>query len=69
MEKTPSLSNHHVNDGVAVAVEDGLVVLILRFTDQMSLSQIGNSVKDVAGRAKSKKLQPAEMEGSYFYGF
>ncbi len=60
------LINHHVNVGVAVAVEDGLVVPVLRFTDQMSLSQIGNSVKDLAGRAKSKKLQPAEMEGSTF---
>ena len=60
------LINHHVNVGVAVAVEDGLVVPVLRFTDQMSLSQIGSSVKDVAGRAKSKKLQPAEMEGSTF---
>ena len=60
------LINHHVNIGVAVAVEDGLVVPVLRFTDQMSLSQIGNSVKDLAGRAKSKKLQPNEMEGSTF---
>jgi pyruvate dehydrogenase E2 component (dihydrolipoamide acetyltransferase) len=58
--------NHHVNIGVAVAVEDGLVVPVLRFADQMSLSQIGNNVKDVAGRAKSKKLQPNEMEGSTF---
>jgi len=58
--------NHHVNVGVAVAVEDGLVVPVLRFTDQMSLSQIGGSVKDLAGRAKTKKLQPAEMEGSTF---
>jgi pyruvate dehydrogenase E2 component (dihydrolipoamide acetyltransferase) len=60
------LINHHVNVGVAVAVEDGLVVPVLRFTDQMSLSQIGNNVKDLAGRAKSKKLQPAEMEESTF---
>jgi pyruvate dehydrogenase E2 component (dihydrolipoamide acetyltransferase) len=58
--------NHHVNVGVAVAVEDGLVVPVLRFTDQMTLSQIGNSVKDLAGRAKSKKLQPNEMDGSTF---
>ena len=58
--------NHHVNIGVAVAVEDGLVVPVLKFADQMSLSQIGNNVKDVAGRAKSKKLQPNEMEGSTF---
>lgn len=58
--------HHHVNIGVAVAVEDGLVVPVLKFADQMSLSQIGNNVKDVAGRAKVKKLQPAEMEGSTF---
>jgi pyruvate dehydrogenase E2 component (dihydrolipoamide acetyltransferase) len=58
--------NHHVNIGVAVAVEDGLVVPVLKFTDQMSLTQIGNNVKDLAGKAKSKKLQPAEMEGSTF---
>jgi pyruvate dehydrogenase E2 component (dihydrolipoamide acetyltransferase) len=58
--------NHHVNIGVAVAVEDGLVVPVLRFTDQMSLTQIGSSVKDLAGRSKSKKLQPNEMEGSTF---
>lgn len=58
--------HHHVNIGVAVAVEDGLVVPVLKFADQMSLSQIGNNVKDVAVRAKSKKLQPAEMEGSTF---
>jgi pyruvate dehydrogenase E2 component (dihydrolipoamide acetyltransferase) len=58
--------NHHVNIGVAVAVEDGLVVPVLRFTDAMSLSQIGGSVRDLAGRAKNKKLLPAEMEGSTF---
>jgi pyruvate dehydrogenase E2 component (dihydrolipoamide acetyltransferase) len=58
--------NHHVNIGVAVAVEDGLVVPVLRFTDAMSLSQIGTSVRDLAGRAKNKKLLPNEMEGSTF---
>ena len=58
--------NHHVNIGVAVAVEDGLVVPVLRFTDAMSLSQIGESVRDLAGRAKTKKLLPNEMEGSTF---
>ena len=58
--------NHHVNIGVAVAVEDGLVVPVLRFTDAMSLSQIGSSVRDLAGRAKTKKLLPNEMEGSTF---
>ncbi|WP_366185013.1 2-oxo acid dehydrogenase subunit E2 [Flavobacterium ovatum] len=58
--------NHHVSIGVAVAVEDGLVVPVLKFTDAMSLSQIGASVRDLAGRAKNKKLGPAEMEGSTF---
>lgn len=58
--------NHHVHIGVAVAVEDGLVVPVVRFTDQMTLSQIGNAVKDLAGKARNKKLQPSEMEGSTF---
>ena len=58
--------NHHVNIGVAVAVEDGLVVPVLNFTDQMTLSQIGANVKDLAGKAKNKKLSPAEMDGSTF---
>ncbi|HEX8268430.1 MAG TPA: pyruvate dehydrogenase complex dihydrolipoamide acetyltransferase [Flavobacterium sp.] len=61
-----TIINHHINIGVAVAVEDGLVVPVLRFTDQLGLVQIGANVKDVAARAKSKKLQPAEMEGSTF---
>ena len=60
------LINHHVNIGVAVAVEDGLVVPVLNFTDQMSLTQIGANVRDLAGKAKNKKLTPAEMEGSTF---
>jgi pyruvate dehydrogenase E2 component (dihydrolipoamide acetyltransferase) len=55
-----------VNIGVAVAVEDGLLVPVLKFADQQTLTQIGANVKDVAGRAKNKKLQPAEMEGSTF---
>ncbi len=58
--------NHHVNIGVAVAVEDGLVVPVTRFTDQKSMTQIGAEIKDMATRAKSKKLTPAEMEGSTF---
>lgn len=61
-----TIINHHVNIGVAVAVEDGLVVPVLNFTDQMSLSQIGANVKDLAGKARNKKLAPAEMEGSTF---
>jgi pyruvate dehydrogenase E2 component (dihydrolipoamide acetyltransferase) len=58
--------NKHISIGVAVAVEDGLVVPVLKFTDMMSMSQIGANVKDLAGKARSKKLQPAEMEGSTF---
>ena len=61
-----TLMHHHINVGVAVAVEDGLVVPVLKFTDQMSMTQIGSSVRDMAGRAKTKKLQPAEMDGSTF---
>lgn len=58
--------NHHVNVGVAVAVEDGLVVPVVKSTDLLSLTQIGAAVKDLAGRAKNKKLTPAEMDGSTF---
>ncbi len=58
--------NYHVNIGVAVAVEDGLVVPVVPFTDQKSMTQIGAEVKDMAVRAKSKKLTPAEMDGSTF---
>lgn len=58
--------NKHISIGVAVAVEDGLVVPVLKFADNMSMSQIGAAVKDLAGKARSKKLQPAEMEGSTF---
>lgn len=58
--------NHHVNIGVAVAVEDGLLVPVIPFTNQKSLTQIGAEVKDKAIKAKTKKLTPAEMEGSTF---
>jgi pyruvate dehydrogenase E2 component (dihydrolipoamide acetyltransferase) len=58
--------NHHVNIGVAVAVEDGLLVPVVRFADGKSLSQIGAEVKDFAQKAKDKKLQPADWEGSTF---
>lgn len=58
--------NHHVNIGVAVAVEDGLLVPVVRFADGKSLSQIATEVKDFAQRAKTKKLQPADWEGSTF---
>ncbi len=58
--------NEHVNIGVAVAVEDGLLVPVVRFADGKSLSAISAEVKDFAQRAKSKKLQPADWEGSTF---
>ena len=58
--------NKHVHIGVAVAIEDGLVVPVLKFADNLSLSQIGVLVKDLAGKARNKKLTPAEMDGSTF---
>ncbi|MBX9892924.1 MAG: pyruvate dehydrogenase complex dihydrolipoamide acetyltransferase [Chitinophagaceae bacterium] len=58
--------NHHVNIGVAVAVDEGLLVPVVRFADSLSLSQIATQVKDYAQRAKDKKLQPADWEGSTF---
>ena len=58
--------NEHVNIGVAVAVEDGLLVPVVRFADGKSLSRISAEVKDFAQRAKTKKLQPADWEGSTF---
>ena len=60
------IQNHHVHLGVAVAVEDGLVVPVLKFTDELDLRQIGVTVKDYAFRARHKKLTPAEMDGSTF---
>ena len=56
----------HVHIGVAVAVEDGLLVPVIRFADQKSLSQISAEVKDLGKRAKDKKLQPADWEGNTF---
>jgi pyruvate dehydrogenase E2 component (dihydrolipoamide acetyltransferase) len=58
--------NQHVNVGVAVAVEDGLLVPVVRFADTKSLSQISTEVKDFATRAKNKRLQPSDWEGSTF---
>jgi len=58
--------NFHVHIGVAVAVDDGLMVPVLKFADEQSLTQIGSHVKDYAGRARNKKLAPDEMEGSTF---
>ncbi len=58
--------NNHVHVGVAVAVEDGLLVPVVRFADQKSLAQIASEVKTFAQKAKDKKLQPADWEGNTF---
>ncbi|MEY4603491.1 MAG: hypothetical protein RIT43_783, partial [Bacteroidota bacterium] len=55
--------NHHVHIGVAVAVDEGLLVPVVRFADSKGLQQIGNEVRDYAQRAKDKKLQPSDWEG------
>lgn len=64
-DKTTNIANH-IHVGVAVAVDDGLVVPVLKFADQMTFSQIGASVKELAGKARNKKLTPDEMQGSTF---
>ncbi|MEX2349906.1 MAG: pyruvate dehydrogenase complex dihydrolipoamide acetyltransferase [Flavobacteriaceae bacterium] len=56
----------HIHIGVAVAVDEGLVVPVLKFADQMSFAQIGANVKELAVKARDKKLKPEEMEGSTF---
>ena len=58
--------NHHIHIGVAVAVKDGLVVPVVRFADNKSLSHIAVEVKDLAQKAQDKKLQPSDWEGSTF---
>ena len=58
--------NHHVHIGVAVAVPDGLVVPVVEFANEKSLQQINAEVKELAGKARNKKLKPEEMQGSTF---
>lgn len=58
--------NNHVHIGVAVAVTDGLVVPVIRFADTKTLTQISLEVRDFAGRARDKKIQPEEMQGNTF---
>lgn len=58
--------NNHIHIGMAVAVEEGLLVPVIRFADTLSLSQIALSAKDFAEKAKGKKLQPTEMQGNTF---
>jgi pyruvate dehydrogenase E2 component (dihydrolipoamide acetyltransferase) len=59
-------TNGHINIGVAVAVEDGLLVPVINHADMKSLSQINTEVKTLAEKAKDRKLQPAEMQGNTF---
>jgi pyruvate dehydrogenase E2 component (dihydrolipoamide acetyltransferase) len=58
--------NHHVHIGVAVAVEDGLVVPVIKFADTKSLQTLNEEVKTFAAKAREKKIQPADMEGNTF---
>ncbi|PWL28488.1 pyruvate dehydrogenase complex dihydrolipoamide acetyltransferase [uncultured Roseivirga sp.] len=58
--------NHHVHVGVAVAVDEGLLVPVVKFADNKPLSHISAEVKELGGKAKSKKLQPEEMQGNTF---
>ena len=58
--------NHHVHIGMAVAVEDGLLVPVIRFANTKSMSQIAADTKDLGGKAKSKQLQPKDWEGNTF---
>jgi pyruvate dehydrogenase E2 component (dihydrolipoamide acetyltransferase) len=58
--------NHHIHIGMAVAVEEGLLVPVIRFADTKSLSQISAEAKDFAQKAKNKQLQPQDWEGNTF---
>ena len=58
--------NEHIHLGIAVAVEDGLIVPVVKFASSKNFSQINDEIKDFAERAKNKKLTPAEIEGSTF---
>ena len=58
--------NHHIHIGVAVAVEEGLLVPVVRFADNKPLSHIAAEVKQLGAKAKNKELQPAEWEGNTF---
>ncbi len=58
--------NHHIHVGVAMAVDEGLLVPVVRFADHKSLSEISSEVKNYSEKAKNKKLQPADWEGNTF---
>ena len=58
--------NNHIHIGVAVAVDEGLLVPVIRFADNKSLSHISTEVRNLAGKAKNKDLQPSDWEGNTF---
>ncbi|WP_291778037.1 pyruvate dehydrogenase complex dihydrolipoamide acetyltransferase [Cecembia sp.] len=58
--------NEHIHIGMAVAVDEGLLVPVIRFADSKSLSQISNEAKTLGGKAKNKELQPKDWEGNTF---
>ena len=58
--------NHHIHIGTAVAVEDGLIVPVVKFADQRSLSQIAQEASMLIDKARNKKLQPVEFSGNTF---
>ena len=58
--------HHHIDIGMAVAIEDGLITPVVRAADQKSLSQIAAEVRELAERARSKKLKPEEYTGATF---
>lgn len=58
--------NQHINIGVAVAIEDGLIVPVVKFADNKSIAHISAEVKQLAEKARNKKLQPQEFEGNTF---
>ena len=64
--ETTTVYHSHIHVGVAVAVDDGLLVPVIKHTDQLSLTQIGAGVRDLAGKARNKKITPADMQGSTF---
>lgn len=61
-----TLFHSHIHIGVAVAVDEGLVVPVVKHTNALSLTQIGAAVRDLAGKARNKKIKPDEMQGSTF---
>ena len=58
--------HHHIHIGIAVAVDEGLIVPVIRFADQKTLPQVAAESKELAGKAKNKKLQPQEFTGNTF---